>query len=265
MKTFTQTFQSCQATTEAQILDQRIQSKPASSSISGKNNSQASAPVTQRKSWFQGLGETVQQLVTKVQPQQDQEMTSMKKPASHYSFDDDLPEGKVIGGFKPKDQRKKLTADEVEARMKAYNNGALSEKQKPQQEHKAKKGFPFILSRAIVLYYCTSLVDNALGTVYFTQQHVCFVSGFIKLTEIFPLVNLTDVVLLAVGLGAGEGNTESNTVVTNLLSRNSLKLVFFNGLRSISITPMAVDCVRVKSIIELIKLQFINPLKTGKS
>ena len=121
MKTFQQTFQSCQATTEAQILDQRIQSKQTASgtgTTSGKGNAQVTAPTTQRKSWFQGLGETVQQLVTKVQPQiqqQDQEMSSMKKSSSNYSFDDDLPEGKVVGGFKPKDQRKKLTPDELSA------------------------------------------------------------------------------------------------------------------------------------------------------
>lgn len=118
-----------------------------------------------------------------------------------------------------------------------------------------KKEVPFRLSSAIVLYYCTGLIGNVPGTVYITQRHICLTSsvlGFNAKREIFALDHLTDVSLIS---SEGIGNVDTNSS-SGIFASNTLRLAFYFGLREITITPMVIDCLRVKSIIELIQQQF---------
>lgn len=271
MKTFQQTFQSCAVTTEVQTIDKRMRPREGASN-SGNASNNNSGKTTQVKSWFQGFGETVQQLVTGNNAGQD--VSGMKKSSSSNSFDGDidLPDGHAKGNFKPKENRKKLTAEQVDARMKAYNAGESSLKTSSSSSTstanstKVVKGsspeVTFHLSKAVVLYYCASLIANVPGTMYITQQHVCLVSsvlGYYQKTEIFALANLTDIALFSTGLAASNSDqNDGNAASVTLLATNALKLTFFNGLRSITVSPMVVDCARVKTIIELVKLQFLT-------
>ncbi len=118
-----------------------------------------------------------------------------------------------------------------------------------------KKEVPFRLSSAIVLYYCTGLIGNVPGMAYITQRHICLTSsvlGFNAKREIFALDHLTDVSLIS---SEGIGNVDTNSS-SGIFASNTLRLAFYFGLREITITPMVIDCLRVKSIIELIQQQF---------
>ena len=89
-----------------------------------------------------------------------------------------------------------------------------------------------------VLYYCACLVGGIPGKLYLTPYVICFVYGVLGITnvkEMLPLNKLESVI--------------APDKEASLLSANTLKLTFFAGSRVLFISPIMVECLRLRSVL----------------
>lgn len=89
-----------------------------------------------------------------------------------------------------------------------------------------------------VLYYCACLVGGIPGKLYLTPYVLCFVYGVLGISnvkEVLPLHKLEAVI--------------APSKEASLLAANTLKLSFFAGSRELFISPIVVECLRLRSIL----------------
>lgn len=223
MKSFQQTFQGLRVTKESTILEEKKKESEAAAAQAQAQIANTNAKIS---TWFQGfgakLGISAASNNTAPVSSSAKDLRTRTSPTSSPGSD----EG---------------------------DNIKLSPK---------KREVPFRLSSSIVLYYCTGLIGNVPGVTYITQRHICFTSsvlGFNAKREVFALDHLTDISLLSseTSSGSNAGDSKSDTSSGGgLFASNTLKFSFYFGLKDVTITPVAIDCMRVKSMIELIQQQF---------
>lgn len=98
----------------------------------------------------------------------------------------------------------------------------------------------------VVLYYCASMIYNVPGTIYITPKFIAIISGVIpyRTRELYPLSSLSEMV-----------TSSSRFSLTS--TNNVLQLRFFNGAKTVSVTPFVVEAIRVKQIISDVISTFV--------
>ena len=99
----------------------------------------------------------------------------------------------------------------------------------------------------VVMYYCVCLVGGVPGTLYVTQQLLWLVYG-ISITgslkrESLPLSGLDGILPLE---------------NANLLQGNTVRFSFFEGIKTFLISPLALDCNLLRTVITSIKDCFVD-------